>query len=334
LAFGIGVAVTVLLVQQEDGFREGYFMINCHFLRPWWLLAIIPLLWLLCSLWRQSPRLGAWEAVCDSHLLKHLIQTKGQKRRHLTMSLLFGSALFMTISLAGPTWVRLPAPSFQQQQPKVLVLDMSEASLAKDLPPNRLTRAKFKLHDLFKRHDVGQFALLVYSGEPFVVSPVTEDAQTIDALLSTLSPDIMPVAGQRLDTALEEAGQLISNAGFKQGQLLVLTGETPSQAAIAVAKTLAAKQIYTSVMPVLANQTLSPLFQQLAIVGQGQLIPYTDTSADLDQWLKTIKRGETYQRSKENDIPRWRDEGRWFLLPALLLLLPVFRRGWLQRITT
>jgi Ca-activated chloride channel homolog len=309
-------------------------MINFHFLRPWWFLAIFPLLWLLFALWRQGLRLGAWEAVCDSHLLKYLIQIKGSKRRYLTMSLLFGSALCMLISLAGPTWERLPVPSYQQKQPKVLVLDMSEASLEQDLSPNRLTRAKFKLHDLFKRNDVGQFALLVYSGEPFVVSPVTEDAKTIDALLPSLSPDILPVAGQRLDSALEKAGELISNAGFRQGQVLVLTGETPSQAAIAVAETLAAKQIYTSVMPVLANKTLSPLFQQLATAGQGQLVPYTDTSVDLDLWLKALQRGESYQRSKENDVPLWRDEGRWFLLPALILLLPVFRRGWLERITT
>lgn len=309
-------------------------MTDFHFLRPWWLLTILPLLGLLWFLWRQSPRLEAWAAVCDGHLLKHLVQSKGQGRRHLALSSLFISILCMIISISGPTWSRLPVPSYQQIQPRVLVLDMSEAMLAQDLAPDRLTRAKFKLHDLFKRRDVGQFGLVVYTGEPFVVSPLTDDAQTIDALLSSLSPDIMPVEGQHLEAALEEAGQLLANAGYKQGQILVLTGETPSLAAIEVAKTLAAKQIYTSVMPILASKVSSSLFKNLASAGQGQLVPFSDTSDDLEQWLKNSTGEEQYWLSRENDIPMWRDEGRWFLIPALILLLPVYRRGWLQRITT
>lgn len=308
-------------------------MTEFHFLRPWWLLMIIPLSGLFWSLLRQKPRLEAWAAVCDSHLLERLIQAKGQGRRYSAISLLFISALCMIIGIAGPTWSRLPVPSYRQIQPRVLVLDMSDAMLAQDLTPDRLTRAKFKLHDLFKRRDVGQFGLVVYTGEPFVVSPLTDDAHTIDSLLASLSPDIMPVEGQRLDSALEEAGQLISAAGYKQGQILVLTGEAPGAAAIDRAKVLAAKQIYTSVMPVIANKVTNPLFEKLAAAGQGQLLFFSDTSADLDQWLKSPIGEEQYWRSKESDIPMWRDEGRWFLIPALIFLLPVFRRGWLQRIT-
>lgn len=307
-------------------------MTEFHFLRPWWLLALIPLIWLFWLLWRQSPQLEAWAAICDNHLLKHLLEGKGEKRRQTALLFLVLSALCMIFSLAGPTWTRLPVPTFKQVQPRVIVLDLSDNMLVKDLTPDRLTRAKFKLHDLLKHRDAGQFGLLVYTSEPFVVSPLTDDAQTIDALLSSLSPRIMPVSGQNLDTALEEAGQLIKNAGYKTGQVIVLTGETPSLAAIHVAKRLASKKINTSIMPILANQTLNPLFQKLADAGYGQLIPYRDTSEDLDRWLRTSD-NEQFQRNKDNDVPIWRDEGRWFLLPALIFLSPVFRRGWLQRIS-
>ncbi|KTD31596.1 MULTISPECIES: VWA domain-containing protein [Legionella] len=308
-------------------------MSEFHFLRPWWLLAMLPLLGLCWLLWQQRPQSEAWTAVCDKHLLEHLIQAKGQGRRHLALFSLFLSGFFMCISLAGPTWTRLPVPAFRQIQPRVLVLDMSNAMLNSDLTPDRLTRAKFKLHDLFKRRDVGQFGLVVYTSEPFVVSPLTDDAQTIDALLSSLSPEIMPVEGQQLDTALEEAGQLIVNAGYKEGQILVLTGETPNPIAVTVAKNLAAKHIYTSIMPVIGNKTFNPLYQDLATAGQGQLIHFADTSDDLDQWLKESVNRKQFSLSENDEVPLWRDEGRWFLLPALLFFLPVFRRGWLQRIT-
>ena len=308
-------------------------MMNFHFLRPWWLLSLLPLLWLFWSLWRQKPHLEAWAAVCDKHLLKHLVQAKGQTRRHGALLMLLIAVLLMIIGLAGPVWKKLPVPSYQRLQPRVLVLDMSENMLINDLQPDRLSRAKFKLHDLFQRRDVGQLGLVVYTGEPFVVSPLTDDAQTIDALLSSLTPDIMPVEGQHLENALEEAGQLIRNAGFTQGQILVMTGETPSQAAIDAAKNLADKQITTSVMPMLADKTVNFSFNQLASAGHGQVVPFVDTSTDLDQWLQNSINNNQFSRKQQNDIPMWRDEGRWFLIPALFFLLPIFRRGWLQRIT-
>jgi len=308
-------------------------MSDFHFLRPWWLLAILPQLWLFWSVWRQRPRLESWAAICDSHLLEHLMQTKRQGGRHLALLCLFLSALLMNLGLAGPTWKRLPIPSYKQIQPKVVVLDLSDSMLARDLKPDRLTRAKFKLHDLFKRRE-GQFALIAYTGEPFVVAPLTDDAQTIDALLSSLSPDIMPVEGQKLDSALEEASRLISNAGFKEGQILVLTGETPSLDSITTAGELAKKRIYTSIMPVLAEQSPSSSFNDLAKAGKGQVIPFSMTSTDLDRWLDQSGKKENFALSEDNDIPLWRDEGRRILLPALILLLPAFRRGWLQRITS
>lgn len=305
-----------------------------HFLRPWWLLAIFLLVAVALKLWRLSPHLESWAAVCDSHLLAHLVQTKGKGKRHLALALLLLSALFLLISLAGPSWSRLPVPSYKQIQPRVLILDMSDAMLAKDLSPDRLTRAKFKLHDLLSRSDIGQTGLIVYTGEPFIVSPLTEDAKTIDSLLSSLTPDAMPVGGQHLESALEQAEKLITQAGFNQGQVLVLTAESPSTAAVNEATNLAKKNIHTSIMPIIANQSLMPLFQRLANAGQGMVLPVTDSPADLERWLNAAANNHQYSLSEQNLIPVWKDEGRWFLIPALLFLLPVFRRGWLQRIDT
>lgn len=238
----------------------------------------------------------------------------------------------MTISLAGPTWSRLPVPSYRAIQPRILVLDMSESMLEQDLSPDRLTRAKFKLHDLFNRRDGGQFGLVVFTGESFVVSPLTEDANTIDSLLETLKPEIMPVGGHQLDKALEEASKLITQAGFLKGQLLVLTASPPDSAAIDMAARLQREGIDTSIMPIISDKTALPVFKPLATAGHGMLLSFTDTHEDLEQWLATTHDTRQLSRSAFNDIPLWRDEGRWFLLPALFFLLPVFRRGWLQGI--
>jgi Ca-activated chloride channel family protein len=215
-------------------------------------------------------------------------------------------------------------------QPRVLILDMSEHMQDTDLTPNRLARAKFKLHDLLARKEVGQFGLIVYTGESFVVSPLTDDGLTISSLLSALTPEVMPVGGQKLESALNEASRLIKQAGFTQGQILVLTSDTPSTTAMDTAKKLAEADIYTSIMPVRADKDLHPLFQRFARAGGGQLIPYSADSSDLNQWI-TRHMGDQFVKNNQDEVPLWRDEGRWFLIPALLLFIPVFRRGWSQR---
>lgn len=302
-----------------------------HFLRPWWFLIIFPLLGLILVLWQQKPKLHAWSEVCDPHLLNHLLKKNGQGQRMGSLLYLFLSIFFMMFSIAGPAWYKLPVAIYKTIQPRVLVLDLSDTMMENDLTPNRLSRAKFKLRDLFARKDGGQFGLVVFTSEPFVVSPLTDDGQTISSLLSSLTPDIMPVTGQNLESALSEASRLITQADYDQGQILVLTADSPSSESIALAKKLAESGIYSSIMPVKTDNHLNPLFQKFADAGKGQLVAYTSDSTDLNQWLNASTKNE-FALSKNEDVPLWRDEGRWFLIPALFLLLPVFRKGWMQRV--
>jgi Ca-activated chloride channel homolog len=310
---------------------EGAAMITeLHFLRPWWLLMLIPMLMLVLVLWRQTPKLQGWSEICDSHLLAHLLHNERQQRQISPLLCLFFSLLLMIMAIAGPAWHKLPVPTYKSVQPRVLILDMSEHMMNTDLTPNRLSRAKFKLHDLLAHKDVGQFGLVVYTGEPFVVSPLTDDGQTISALLTSLTPDLMPIGGQKLDSALDEGSRLIKQAGYSEGQLLVLTSDTPSTEAIDTANKLADAGIYSSIMPFRADKNLNPLFQKFAHAGGGELLPYSPDSRDLEQWLNADGTAH-FKKNNQDEIPLWQDEGRWFLFPALLLFLPVFRRGWLQR---
>ena len=307
-------------------------LLNVHFIRPLWFLASIPLLFLFWRALQRTSTKIAWSDVCDSHLLPYLIKNTKHHQRTQPLFFLIACAQFMIISLAGPTWSRLPVPTFQQSQPRIIVLDMSDAMLVTNPSPSRLIRAKFKLHDLFKRTKSGQFGLIVYTAEPFVVSPLTDDAKTIDALLPVLTPDIMPIKGHRLSLALEQAQQLITQAGFQTGDILVITAHEPSEIALNTARTLAHEGVHTSIMSMLREQTSQLLFKQLATAGQGYVIPFSDTNSDLNQWLKASHRRQQLMINKQQNIPVWQDQGRWFLIPALLCLLPVFRRGWLQRI--
>ena len=305
-------------------------MSEFHFIRPLWLLLLVPFVFFAGYMLRQKAGATAWSKVCDQHLLPYLLKTRNVNRPTFAITLLLLSAILLTISLAGPTWSRLPVPTYQRIHPRVVLLDMSDGMLMNDLSPDRLSRAKFKLHDLFQHQNAGQFGLIAYTSEPFVVSPLTDDGETIDALLSSLTPDVMPVEGQNLASALEEAKSLIAQAGFSRGQILVLTGMAPSPESISMAKKLASLGITISMIPMLGrDSSLDYSYEAFARAGRGELIPLSDLSTDIERWLADKPGKRLYKANANNDMPVWRDQGRWFIVPALFLLLPAFRRGWL-----
>jgi Ca-activated chloride channel homolog len=305
-----------------------------HFLRPEWFFALIPLVLLGYVLLQKQAIPHAWKLACDKHLLPHLIKTEGlgaQKRAYIN---LLAAAFFMILSLTGPAGEKLPTPTFHAVHPHLILMDLSQDMLKKNIEPNRLTRAKFKLHDIFQHPNKGQFGLIVYTSEPFTVSPLTFDAQTIDALIDQLNPSIMPVAGMNLADALTEGAQLMKQSGVSYGNILVLTGTPPSTRAIQAAKKLAGKQIHTSILPLTTSKAHRTAFHAFSKAGDGQTIAFTNTDKDIKQWLAEDTHRDTFQENLNDTIPLWRDDGRWLLIPALMLLLPIFRRRWLMRIQT
>src|SRR3546814_6742828 len=101
------------------------------------------------------------------------------------------------IALAGPAWRQQEVALYQVKAPLVVALDLSAHMAVDDLAPDRITRARYKLMTLLKERTGGQVALIAYSGDAFTVAPMTDDAATVAALIDSLSPSVMPVAGQR-----------------------------------------------------------------------------------------------------------------------------------------
>ena len=76
-----------------------------HFLRPWWLLAVL-LLPLLGWAWRrQSRSAGAWGEFVDAHLLPHLIEQAPAHRHNAAAWLAAMAWMIACLALAGPATV-------------------------------------------------------------------------------------------------------------------------------------------------------------------------------------------------------------------------------------
>ncbi|WP_447969861.1 VWA domain-containing protein [Nitrospira sp. M1] len=324
-----------------------------HFLRPWWFLGFLPLGVMLWLLIRQRVGAQGWEVVCDAHLLPHLLvgNTRISSRSpYILLAIVWSLCL---LALAGPVWSKLPQPVFRAQSALVLVVDLSRSMDAQDIQPSRLTRAKHKVLDILKRRQEGQTALVVFSGEPYVVSPLTEDANTIAAMVSSLDTSLMPAVGSRPDLALIQAHDLLEQSGISEGTILLMTDGVDMSDIQPVVKKVRSQQHRVSVLGV-GTSTGAPIPQsdgflkdengaivlpklnsqelmEVARMGQGRYATIRVDDQDLDTVLPsdwTIEKQQAdHTTSRTTDV--WREEGPWIVLGIVALTIPAFRSGWL-----
>jgi Ca-activated chloride channel family protein len=318
-----------------------------HFIRPLWLI-MLPLAVILPVLWRRLRRpSGDWSKICDTHLLSWLSVGNAAARPSRSGSWLAGLAcLIAVVALAGPSWQKLPDSSYTSRDARVLVLDLSLSMLAEDLKPNRLTQARFRLSDMLEDALEGQTGLVSYAGDAFVVSPLTNDTNTIRNMLPALRPDVIPAFGSRPDRALEMAAELLKRSGMARGEVLLIA-DSGNRAAVSVARKLAKQGIFTSVLAVgtlqgapipsgdgfisdsggnivvarLERDTL----QAIASAGAGTYSELTAGSTASSPWASI--EGSEFTRKDDALGERWKDAGPWLVLALLPLVAFSFRRG-------
>ncbi len=193
-----------------------------HFIRPHVLWLLIPASVLLYMWLNNTSRQDGWQQSCEPELLQAMQIQSAAKATRWTW-LYWPITLITIVALAGPAVRQMPVPMVKNQSALIVALDVSKSMLSDDLKPSRLQRAKFTIQDLLDNRKDGQTALVVYSGDAFVVTPLTDDTDTIVSLLDVLNPSIMPSSGTNTTAALEKSAELLSQAGVSRGQILLVT---------------------------------------------------------------------------------------------------------------
>lgn len=323
-------------------------MMDFHFLRPWFLL-LLPLVILALVFWLKS-RLArdGWQHSCDKHLLQAM-QLQESGSRSLWHWLYWPISILTVVAMAGPAFREVPMPVMKNQSALVVVLDLSKSMLSDDIKPSRLQRAKFKIKDILNDRKDGQTALIAYAGEPFIVTPLTDDTATINELLNALDPDIMPVSGSSPDKALQKAGDLLKQAGVPNGDILLITDGIESAQTSKVAKDLAEQGFKTSVLAVATKQgapiptrqgflkdstgkIVVPKLEESALMataesGSGIYQHINHVNMGMESWLNRAA-GDQPDSDKNNDESnRFKDEGPWLLFLVAILTAFLFRKG-------
>lgn len=319
--------------------RVAEFLQALHLLRPEWLWALLLLPLLAWSWWRRRRRRDIWRRTVDPHLLPHLLARGDAKGSAGLLLGALGYALAV-LALAGPSWRQEQQPLWQARTPLVIALDLSAQIDARDLPPSRLLQARAKLARLLHERAGGEVALVAYAGEPYTVAPLTDDAANVGLFLDALSPQVMPVAGQRTDLAIDWAAQLLRQAGFSRGDILVLSDQADAQAQQAAARA-AGQGYHVSALGLgtaqgaayrddqgrLAHAQLDAgALRALAAAGAGRYAGLTPDDTDLRALGVLRPQEEDATAADESHGRVWLDQGYWLLPPLMLLALLAFRR--------
>jgi len=322
---------------------------NFHWLRPDWLWAL-PLIGLMTyALGRRQLAPGSWQRIIDPALAPYILsrtQIKGLTYRWWLI--LIGGVLAVT-ALAGPSWNRVEQPVFRSEQAIVIALDLSRSMDAQDLTPSRLTRARLKILDILEARQSGQTALVVYSSNAFTVTPLTTDADTVAALVNSLSTDIMPSRGSYPVAAIEKSQTLLEQAGVAYGEVLLITDGGTSPAAERAAADLQKSGYSLSVLGVGTSEG-APIpragggfvtdrsgnivvpriegtaLRSLAAAGGGRFAPLSADDSDINTLLSgQVGTGSASDEALATD--QWQEEGPWLLLLLVPIAAMAFRRG-------
>jgi Ca-activated chloride channel family protein len=123
----------------------------------------------------------------------------------------------------------------------VVALDASRSMLARDVKPDRLTRAKLELSALIDRLKGDRVGVVVFAGEAFVQCPLTTDYSAAKLFLKAVDPNSVPQQGTAIGNALEASQEVLTAAdrGAKGKAVLLITdGEDNDEGATEAAEAL------------------------------------------------------------------------------------------------
>jgi len=291
---------------------------NFHFMRPLWLLAILPAI----AVWLAWRRMGdpawRWRGVIDPELLPHLIVGADRRARMGPVEWGLVASVITAVAVAGPVWRRAPSPFAEARPPAVVVLKATPSMQEDDLAPTRLDRALQKLSDILAAREGAATGLVAYAGSAHLVLPPTADSAVVLDMAKAISPQIMPKEGDDLTAALALASRALAGTP-DGGSILVLADEIPARTAAVGAP-----------VTVLALRPPGRDMQDMdgaARAAGARLVPLTIDQGDVATVVRALDAGDT-ARAAPGEGERWREDGYWLAFPLALLALLWFRRGW------
>jgi len=159
------------------------------FLSPefFWLILVL----LLMMFYRQKKK-------------EHLI---AKQTRH-KLILLYLSLMMMILALSRPVLEETPIKQEYEGSEVVIALDLSYSMQAEDLKPNRLEASKAFIKALINKRIHERFALLGFTTNAIILSPLSSDDELLSHQLDLISSELVITKGTHMASVLELSTRL------------------------------------------------------------------------------------------------------------------------------
>ena len=291
-------------------------------LRPWWLL-VLPVVVLLYLVSRpRGGHLAGWETASDAHLLAAMVARGATAGGGFRAPAVLATLVLGILALAGPAVQRTGHDRLRNLDATVLAVDVSQDMASGDT----IREAAAAAHDLLTHTSARQAGLIVYAGDAYVASALTDYTGGIDADLFSLDDTTVPDPGARPDRALALAHKMLEEAHIVSGDVILVTsgGGLEGGAADRAAQALAAAGHRVYAMAVSAGARRAAALDRVASAGDGFAVDVGRPAR-----LYDVLDDEAIARTGNSNVRSldWRDLGRYLLVLAALPLLLGFRKA-------
>ena len=161
------------------------------------------------------------EALFSAEVLEKISLNNHKISTKVRLRLLLLSMIFILIALSKPILVSGEIKVNKRLSDLVVAIDMSKSMLANDIYPNRFEFAKNKLLNSFDGIKNTRIAILGFANQAFLISPLTDDLNSLKFLIKNLYLDSISLTGTNILNILQSSNDLFGGALNKQ--LLLLT---------------------------------------------------------------------------------------------------------------
>ena len=311
-----------------------------HFLRPGMFWLFIPLGLIILLQIAGNYEQGKWKKVIAPALRPFMFVKGNRKAIILPLSLLVTGVTCMILALAGPTWKKREIPGEKIPSVVMISLDLSKSMLATDIQPSRLARAKMKIADFVDADPGARAGLIAFAGTPHAVLPFTADYKLIKHHAASLFNWEMPVQGTNMALNIALIDTMMKNIEAPS-TILLMTDVIENSEAVAITdfinnsihrmeillfSTAAGAPVpgFNGVESVQSPDVLSNLEQNEKI----NISTITLDKSDVESIAKRIKDNLVFEKNAKKDTKDWDDMGWLLIIPALLIALFWFRKGW------
>lgn len=212
------------------------------------LVAVIPVM-VAIFIFRRIQQRRNIRSFGDPELLAQLMPNVSKVRPVVKFTLLMITVLLVSIVLARPQFGIKTEEVKRQGIEVMVVLDISNSMLARDVQPSRLEKSKQVLSRLIDQMKNDKVGMVVFAGDAFTQLPITADYVSAKIFLQSISPKLIARQGTAIGSAIELAVNSFSPKSQASKAIILITdGENHEDNAVEAAKMAQGKGIVVHVI--------------------------------------------------------------------------------------